>query len=118
MAAADEIKREVRRCDRCVHFQFANPPDPFTGIKLASKKVVELRSKWRQEMVSRARLEYQKLISGEPFNYEPIALAWCRHFSKAADDPDSAVSQRLFVPCDRQNPSDDCEQFVVGDHHG
>lgn len=62
-----------KRCDTCVHYREPSPPDPFAEVRLVSKKVLELRSKWRQEMVSRARLEYQKLISGETFQYEPLA---------------------------------------------
>jgi hypothetical protein len=105
---------DVRRCDGCAHYRLPNPVDPFRGIELVSKKVLELRSKWRQEMVSRARLEYQKLISGEPFQYEPIALAWCGHYSEQVDDLDDAVGTRVFVPCDRQNPNDDCPQYSPG----
>ena len=95
-----------RTCESCTYYRPGNPPDPFAGVKLVSKKTLELRSKWRQEMIARARVESQQLRSGEPFDYEPFAVPWCEHYSRppegAADGP------RVYVPCQRQNPDADC----------
>src|ERR1017187_1272196 len=100
---------DVAICKICVHYRPPNPPDPFVGLRLFSKKTVELRSKWRQEMVTRARAEYQKLESGEPFAYEPFAVAWCDHYSRPPEG--SGDDARVFVPCSRQNPNDDCPDY-------
>ena len=92
-------------CDACVHFREPKPVEPFRDIRLASKKMMELRTKWREELVQRARLEHQRLLSGDLFFYEPVALAWCGHYSRITDD------ERSFVPCDRQNSDDNCPGF-------
>jgi hypothetical protein len=103
-------------CASCVHYRLQEPPDPFAGIRLASSKMLELRNKWQQELATQASLEEQRYLTGQTFDFEPIAFPWCRHHSErssAALDPVSGRRHTAYVLCVQQNPEGGCSDFAV-----
>lgn len=101
-----------RPCSRCTHIRQGEPANPLEGVRLVSQKVLELRARWQQELATRATYEEQRLLAGEPFDFEPIAFPYCAHDSRrAVEDAVSGAKQRLFVLCSVANPHGRCEDF-------
>ncbi|MEQ9503301.1 MAG: hypothetical protein RIT81_40950 [Deltaproteobacteria bacterium] len=101
-----------RHCANCHHIRFGEPANPLEGIRLVSQKVLELRAKWQQELATRATYEEQRMLSGEPFDFEPIAFPYCAHDSERDIlDPNSGAKHDLFVLCSAKNPHGNCEDF-------
>lgn len=103
-------------CARCVHVRHGVAPDPLAGVRLVSKKVLELRAKWQQELETRASFEQERLLAGEPFDFEPYAFPYCHLLSTdEAIDPVTGNQRRLYVLCAAANPNGDCEKFQPQD---
>lgn len=101
-----------RHCAGCVHIRHGEPADPLEGIRLVSRKVLELRAKWQQELATRATFEEQRMLSGEPFDFEPVAFPYCAHYSqRAVVDPVSGRAHDVFVLCVVANPHGDCADW-------
>ena len=95
-------------CDGCRHCRLATPPDPLAGIRLISKKMIELRTKWQQELANRAQIEEQRFDAGLPFDFEPWAYPYCAHYSQVESQTNV---DRIWVLCSAANPNGQCEQF-------
>lgn len=99
----------MNACKACVHYRVATPPNPLAGIRLVSKKTIELRTKWQHELAQRAEAERQRLDAGLAFDFEPWSLPYCAHYS-------AAESQRNGMPtwvlCATANPRGECERFT------
>lgn len=101
-------------CADCVHMREGVPPDPMEGIRLVSKKVLELRARWQQELESRAMFEQERLLAGDPFDFEPYAFPFCAFFSKdKVTDPVSGKEHALYVLCAAANPDGECAEFAA-----
>jgi hypothetical protein len=81
--------------------------------------MLELRGRWQQELATQAGLEEQRYLSGQAFDFEPIAYPWCAHYTQiseteAASDPDPIIGRRkLYVLCVTQNTNGDCTAFAA-----
>lgn len=95
-------------CQNCVHYRMSDPPNPLAGVRLTSAKALELRAKWQKELSERALLEQERREAGDTFDFEPIAYAYCAHYSK-----EESGGERLntWVLCDVANPNDECSFF-------
>ena len=101
-------------CANCVHMREGVPPDPMEGIRLVSKKVLELRARWQQELESRAMFEQERLLAGDAFDFEPYAFPFCEFYSKEkVVDPVSGKEHSLFVLCASANANSDCAEFTA-----
>jgi hypothetical protein len=102
----------AKACDDCVHIRHGRAPDPLAGIRLVSKKILELRARWQQELATRATFEEQRLVGGHAFDFEPIAYPYCARFS--TPEPGQQEPARrftVFEPCARANPRGECAAF-------
>jgi hypothetical protein len=98
-------------CESCIHYRLTTPPDPLQGIRLVSKKMIELRTKWQQELANRAQLEEQRLDAGLPFDFEPWAYPYCAHYSEVESQTNGDPT---WVLCAVANPNDECDEFTQG----
>ena len=74
--------------------------------------MLELRTKWQQELATQAALEEQVYLSGQGFDFRPVAYPWCEHFSRdKARDPISGAERLLYVLCVERNPDGLCTAF-------
>lgn len=104
------------QCSNCTHRREGVPPDPLMGVRLVSQKVLELRAKWQQELQTRATFEQERLLAGDPFDYEPYAYPYCAHFSRI-EGSGSNGGRSLYILCAAANPNDDCEHFQASEPH-
>jgi hypothetical protein len=95
-------------CDGCRHYRLVTPPDPLAGIRLVSKKMIELRTKWQQELANRAQIEEQRFDAGLPFDFEPWAYPYCAHYSEIESQ---ANGDSIWVLCAAANPNESCTRF-------
>jgi len=101
-------------CSTCTHYRLEEPPDPFVGLRLVSPKILELRTRWQRELASQAELEEQVYLSGQGFDFKPVAYPWCNKYSDVyARDPISGAERRLFVLCVERNPDGACAAHEV-----
>ena len=101
-----------KACADCVHIRHGRAADPLSGIRLVSKKILELRARWQQELSTRATFEEQRLVGGHAFDFEPIAYPYCAHFS--VPDPtasDTTPRFTVYEICARANPRGECAAF-------
>lgn len=88
------------------------PPDPMDGIRLISKKTLDLRARWQREREARAMLEQERLLAGDAFDFEPWAFPYCAFYSDdTVVDPVSGKAHALYVLCAAANADGGCEQF-------
>jgi hypothetical protein len=99
-------------CSTCAHYRLEPVPDPFVGLRLVSPKILELRTKWQQELATQAELEEQVYLSGHGFDFKPIAYPWCNKFSDAAvTDPITGAVRRIYALCVEKNPDGECTGY-------
>jgi hypothetical protein len=107
---------DERHCSKCVHIRYGAPPDPLAGIRLVSKKVLELKARWQKELETRATFEQERMLAGEPFDFEPYAFPYCDLYSKEkAVDPITSKERVLYVLCATANPKGDCRDFLASE---
>jgi len=92
-------------CRECTYFRKAKPPDPLAGWRVLSSKIFELRTKWEKHLDERAMWEQQRFEASLPFDFEPLAYAYCGKFSKPHD------TQPSYSLCAQLNPDNNCSSF-------
>jgi hypothetical protein len=97
-------------CLDCIYHRIAEPPNPLAGVRLSSARAIELRTKWQKELSERALLEQERRESGLPLDFEPVAYAYCEHYS---EEESGGKPLTTWVLCDVANPNDECNDFIA-----
>src|SRR5262245_2441244 len=95
-------KLPVRICALCRHVRSRVKVALFDGQDLQSPGALKAQTEWNNEMKQRAQLEFARLQSRQPFEYEPHHYAWCAHFTQIelvlnAQKGDTAAIEALMA---------------------
>lgn len=143
MSEIAEINQQVasgppggrRICRFCVHYRMRPNMTLFSAGDLAAPGVLKARNQWDQQRTQRAFQEEQRLLNGQPFDYEPHHYPWCDRFTrhelveKARAGDEGALRQLieeggaslnpvtgditpLYILCAWMNEHEDCESFA------
>jgi hypothetical protein len=102
----------VALCEACIHYRKAKPADPLAGWRVLSSKIFELRSKWEKHLAERAMWEQQRFESALPFDFEPIAYAYCALYTGKSGAGATGAPLRYEL-CADKNADNDCKEFAA-----
>jgi hypothetical protein len=125
-------------CRMCVHYRMRPELVLFSAGELAAPGVLKARNQYDQQHTQRAFQEEQRLLSRQPFDYEPHHYPWCAFFTKesrvnqaragdheafdelitlggASLNPVTGEINPLYILCAWKNEHEDCEHFTPSD---
>jgi hypothetical protein len=92
----------------------------FSTAELAAPGVLKARNQWDQQRTQRAFQEEQRLLSRQPFDYQPHHYPWCAFYTEKEGgisvNPVTGDTSPLYILCAWKNEYEDCSQFKRSDH--
>lgn len=126
----------LKLCSKCKHVRKRAAPVLFSPGEAHATGVLKAQVAWDQERKQRAQLELQRLLSRQPFEYEPFSYEWCackkatkiddveqarkgdtgllEHLlaeGKAQVNPVTGEISALYFLCAWRNGNNECEDF-------
>jgi hypothetical protein len=107
-------------CRWCVHYRMRPEVVLFSTTELAAPGVLKARNEWDQQRTQRAFQEKERVLSRQPFDYEPHYYPWCAfHTTEAGGvsiNPVTGETSPLYILCVWKNEHEDCGNFTARDH--